>query len=166
MNASEEKTALPPATGPDMAGRYWVQLTPDMARAHPKGRPGVVLYMIAAWFLVLGVMQSFVLGGLFGLIVTLIYALLALMLAIGAPWARVIAIVFCIMGMGAPAGILFAGPDGGALLAEMFVMLAIVLFNVFIIFHLFDGERPNLVYSHRYRSYRAEDAADRESGNV
>ena len=155
-------------TVPDANGYHWVHVTPEAAHRHPRGRPGAVLWAIAAWF-----------GASGGLEVALALAagaplwsgalgLASLVTAAGlilrVPWAYVAAVLLparFVIGFVQSVGGGAVGLTGSAQADQVFVLVQAVI-AVAVIFHLLEGERPNLIYRHRYRSYRAERQAEAE----
>lgn len=164
------------------AGVPWVNITPEQARAHPKGKPGVVLWAIALYFIVTGLWKFYAAWdfGLAGWLVVLagIWPFLAgVGLLMRVPWSVFMAIVSA----GVTVWALFRSSRATAELYNsveaatqigflhavfgidsytdgFFVILLIeLLIHVGILFYLMDGDRPNLIYRHRYRQYSAKD---------
>lgn len=138
-------------------GAQWVHVTPEMARAHPQGRLNALLWVIVAAFAALGAIKvylSLTYGGTGLLVGGVVELLTALMLAIRAPWgvwlagAQLLVSVF---------GLVTGGVLKELALTETEIGLAILAYFVFLVlalFYLVEGERPNLIYRHRFRSYR------------
>ncbi|MEM1429981.1 MAG: hypothetical protein AAGG09_11030 [Pseudomonadota bacterium] len=155
-------------TVPDKNGYQWVHVPRDAAHAHPKGRPGLVLWAIAAWFAASG-----------GLEVALVLAagtpwwsgalgMLSLAAGVGlilrVPWAYVLAVLLparfvvgFVMALGGGAQDLSQAAQ-----ADQLFVLAQAVIAVAVTFHLLEGERPNLIYRLRFRSYAAERQAEAE----
>ncbi|MGR3433672.1 MAG: hypothetical protein ACU0CO_02085 [Shimia sp.] len=152
-------------TEPDALGRHWVHVGRARALAHPKGRPGLLLLAIAAWFAAIGAFEVSVglRNGLW-LEVALgtLTALTGLGLALRVPWAWVLGIVLPTRQIFGFMSLVGAGTDAPVIATVYGVVNAIV--GVGVIFHLLEGDRPNLIYRHRFRSYRAERAVAEEEG--
>ncbi len=140
-------------------GAQWVYVTPEMARGHPKGRLGATLWAIVAVFAAFGVLRIYAFvqtGNTILLVVALLQILTALMLAIRAPWAVGLAGVQMVLS-------LLGTITGDALRelayldqAEAFLTLGNLIFSGLTLFYLFEGDRPNLIYRHRFRSFRGQ----------
>ena len=151
-------------TEPDALGRHWVYVTATEAAGHPKGRPGVAIFAIALWFAGIGAFEAVVLLGYGGFgVVQAVFTALMLASAVGllirAPWAYVLAILMAVRECFGFIQLI----GGGAFnvppeLAAYGVVNAII--GAGVIMHLVEGDRPNLIYRHRYRSYRAEAKAE------
>ncbi len=149
-------------TVPDKNGFQWVHVPRAAAHAHPKGRPGLVLWIIAGWFAASGGLEVALMlaagtpwwSGLLGC--ASLAAGAGLILRV--PWAYVLAVLLparfvvgFVMAIGGGA----QGLTGATQADQLFVLIqAIVAIGV--TFHLLEGERPNLIYRLRYRSYAAE----------
>ena len=146
----------------DRNGAHWVYLSPHEAAAHPKGRPGLALWLVAAWFAAAGGLEIALAvgagaplwsGGLGAL------SLLAgLGLVLRVPWAYVLAVLLPARFVIGFVQTVSAAPPpltGDPELDMGFVLLQAVI-AIVVMFYLLEGERPNLVYRHRFRSYRAE----------
>ncbi|MEM9901641.1 MAG: hypothetical protein AAF865_09845 [Pseudomonadota bacterium] len=155
-------------TVPDKNGFQWVHIPRAAAHAHAKGKPGLVLWLMAAWFAASGGLE------------------IALMLAVGTPWwsgllgalsfltgvGLILRVPWAyILGVLLPArfvvGFVMALGGGAQDLssagqADQVFVLAQAVIAVAVIFHLIEGERPNLIYRHRFRSYAAERQAEAE----
>lgn len=160
-------------TVPDANGAHWVHVSAEEVRAHPKGRPGLVLWAIAAWFAASGALEMALVQAAGAPVWSGVLGLLSLLTGVGlilaVPWAYVLAVLLparFIVGfaqtLGADgAGSLAFGPFGHV------VVLVQAVIAVVVIFHLVEGDRPNLIYRRRFRSYSAERAAadaEREDG--
>ncbi|MEO1704958.1 MAG: hypothetical protein AAFR53_07735 [Pseudomonadota bacterium] len=152
-------------TEPDALGRHWVYVTPAEAFAHPKGRPGLGEYAMALWFAGIGAFEAAINinFGTFG-IVPAVFTGLLLLSAVGlifrAPWSYVLSILLAVREMFGFIQLIGGGAfEVPPALAAYGVVNAII--GAGIIFYLIEGDRPNFIYRHRYRSYRAE-AQERE----
>lgn len=134
------------------SGVPWVHVTPAEARAHPMGRPGPLLIGIGLFFIATAAWKGWATlaagAGVGWAVANSAWPFLTgLGLIFGVPWAVVMA------GISAALTLWFLvrnlGADGG--LYYLFEMIA----YTGILFYLVDGERPNLVYRHRYRKYSA-----------
>ncbi|WP_208352046.1 hypothetical protein [Pseudaestuariivita rosea] len=149
---TETEPGLPPGAkaGPidKETGGRWVEVTPAMAHAHPKGKPGIAIWLIVAWFGTTAILQitMLLIGTLpiFLIFLPIINALTAVALASRAPaavWLTMIA-------------------GGLQVLLMMMAASPITVFTaaitLLIIFYILDGDRPNLIYRHRYRSFRKD----------
>jgi len=132
------------------AGIPWVDVTPQQARAHPKGRPGLTLYVIIAYLIVSGLFKLWAFTGA-GYPVTVIVLGGALPVITGLglwarmPWAIIVAIIMAGFTLYAFARNIGADPS--------MLLLVDALVAVSMIFYLVEGDRPNLIYRHRYRRY-------------
>ncbi|MEM6896927.1 MAG: hypothetical protein AAF576_06075 [Pseudomonadota bacterium] len=147
-------------TEPDTFGRHWVYVTATEAFAHPRGRPGPAEYAIALWFAGVGAFEAAlnISFGAFG-IVPAVFTVLLLGCAVGLilrmPWAFVAAILLAVREMFGFIQLIGGGAfEVPPLLAAYGVTNAVI--GTGIIFYLVEGDRPNLIYRHRYRSYRTE----------
>jgi len=154
---SEKQTVL---TEPDALGRHWVYVTAEEAFSHPKGRPGIAQYAMALWFAGIGAFEAAINlnFGAFG-VVQAVFTLLLLACAVGlvirAPWSYVLAILLAVREMFGFIQLI----GGGAFDVPPFLALygvANAIIGTGIIFYMVEGDRPNFIYRHRYRSYRAE----------
>lgn len=138
-------------------GLQWVNITPEQARALPKGKLNAVLWAIAAYFILIALYKFWwvldVGGGLGIAVLNSIWPLLAgIGLALRVPWSVIMAIIST--GLTVWALMRGLGTDTGvAILLE-------TVANVGILFYLMDGDRPNLIYRHRYRRYSAQEGGD------
>lgn len=130
------------------SGIPWVDVSPEQVRAHPKGQLNAVLWLIVAYFIGIAILK-FTLSLEFGPGVAILNSVWPLLagagLALRVPWSIVMACVSA----GLTIWALFRSLDGGADV----VILIETLINVGILFYLIDGDRPNLIYRHRYRKY-------------
>jgi hypothetical protein len=134
-------------------GPAWVYVDQPAALGHPKGNLGVALYGVALWLALTAAFET-----------SLIWAgaptwwaafgLLGLFAAFGivtrVPWSLVLTILLAarqIVGF-------FRDVEAG--LPFVFLIQACIAFLV--VFYLLEGDRPNLIYRHRYRKYSAEGA--------
>lgn len=152
----------PRMTVPDKHGAHWVHLTRDEVRAHPQGRPGPVLWAIALWFAASGAGEVALVQAAGAPLWSGIMGVLSLVAGVGlllsVPWAYVLAVLLparFIIGFAQTVG------GGGETLAGMgqagqVLVLAQAMIAVAVMFHLVEGERPNLIYRRRFRSYSAE----------
>jgi len=146
----------------DGQGAHWIYVPREIAHAHPKGRPGIVIYLIAAWLAATGGLEvalmlagrvpwwAGLLGGL--------SMLTALGLLMRAPIAMIFAIILPVrhtVGMIGGVTVL----TGVSQFDAVFVLVQAII-PIGIIFYLLEAERPNLIYRLRYRSYEAERIAD------
>lgn len=143
-------------------GIAWVQVSREAAHAHPMGQLDWMMYLIIGFFIATALTRGWMVAGqgvgpVLGVgVLPLVTALLLWMRA--AP-ARIVVVG---TGLFALFGILSRGFDGLAeaglavslwVLGELLAILAITIY-------LWEGDRPNLIYAHRFRSYRnAEDEA-------
>lgn len=139
------------------SGIPWVDVTPEQARAHPKGQLGLLLWAIVAYFLFIAVIKTYLalsFGAGFGIaVLNAIWPFLAgIGLALRVPWSVFMAVVSA----GLTAYALLRGFGTNASVIYLFETIA----NVGILFYLIDGDRPNLIYRHRYRQYSAGKADD------
>ena len=132
-----------------LTGATWVHVAPELARNHAQGKLNALLWAIVVAIAIGGgsKIAAFTAGGaLFWLFGGLFQLLTAWLLAIRAPWAVVIV---------------------GAQLIISLISLAISLqesvslfkmielgFSIAVLSYLIEGDRPNLIYRHRYRSFR------------
>ncbi|MEM6477591.1 MAG: hypothetical protein AAF647_00955 [Pseudomonadota bacterium] len=157
----------PILTEPDALGRHWVYVTPDEAFAHKKGRPGLAEYAMALWFGGIGAFEA-ALSLSFGAFgpVQGIFAVLLLACAIGlifrAPWSFVLAILLAVREMFGFVQLIGGGAFDLPLLFAFYGVVNAII-GIGIIFYMIEGDRPNLIYRHRYRSYRAEARAQGRS---
>lgn len=141
------------------SGIPWVYVEPEKARAHPKGKLNAVMWLIVAYFLAVAVLKvylSFRYGAGFAVaFLNAIWPLLAgLGLALRVPWSIVMAMVSA----GLTIYALLQGVEG----PNPLLTLGQTIINVGILFYLIDGDRPNLIYRHRYRKYSVENAETAE----
>lgn len=134
------------------SGIPWVYVTREQAWAHPKGRLGVVLWAIGLMFIGVGLTKGWLIYGVSdSLGLALFNALWPVLTGAGlllrVPWAVYLAVVSAgftiyalIRGFGDP--------------QSVFYLMETVAY-VGALFYLIDGDRPNLIYRHRYRQYSA-----------
>ena len=140
-------------------GIPWVYIDPDQARALPQGKLGLVLWLIVVYFVAIAVLKFgwvISLGAGLGIaVLNSIWPLLAgAGLALRSPWSMVMAMI-------ASAVTVLALARGLGEGSSLINLLETIL-NIGILFYLIDGDRPNLIYRHRYRKYSVEraDAAE------
>lgn len=133
-------------------GAQWVYVSQTMARAHPKGRLGPALWAIVAFFAAEAGMKTYIAFAYDAPILLIgsgLQLLTALLLAIRAPWALVVALVqlgISIFGVVTD----FSNTE----IEKDFMSLIGLLVSCGAAFYLFEGDRPNLIYRHRFRSFR------------
>ncbi|WP_377506758.1 hypothetical protein [Octadecabacter sp. R77987] len=134
------------------SGIPWVNVTPQQARALPQGNLGLILYLIIAYLIVTGLFKlwAFSAAG-YPLGVIVLGAALPILTGLGLwarmPWAIIVAIIMAGFTLYAFARNVGTDPS--------FLLLADALVAVGMIFYLVEGDRPNLIYRHRYRKYSA-----------
>lgn len=145
-----------------MTGIPWVYVGRAAAHAHPKGQLGPVEWAIAVFMILagLGKIWAYLADGT-GLLPALGIAIWPVLAGIGliarVPWALVMTVVSA----GITLLLMFRGLKGGmAGDAVAWIYLVEMLIFTGIIFYLMDGERPNLIYRHRYRKYSVLRDAD------
>lgn len=139
------------------SGIPWVYVDPDQARAHPMGKLGLAMWLIVAYFIAVAIMKvylSFSYGAGAGVaFLNAIWPFLAgVGLALRVPWS----IVMAMISAGLTIYALLQGVEGPNPLLSLGQTIA----NVGILFYLIDGDRPNLIYRHRYRKYSVERGED------
>lgn len=140
------------------SGIPWVYVTGEQARSLQKGRLNLTLWVIVGYFIAVAALGFWlVLTFDAGLGTALLYGVLPLLTGLGLafrmPWSIVLAMI--VTGLSAYA--LIRGLGGNSILA-----LVQTIANIGILFYLVDGDRPNLIYRHRYRKYSVQDDTDRE----
>lgn len=168
------------------SGVPWEHVTPEQARNHPKGRLGVVLWAIALYFMAAGIFQFYAAWaaglGVWLIVLNGIWPFLAgIGLAMRVPWSVFMAIISAGLSVWALIRVtrsvselynsfqavvdlgLLHGVFGVTSYNDAYylLLLAEVLIQVGILFYLMDGDRPNLIYRHRYRKYSAVDGPRR-----
>ena len=155
-------------TVPDKNGYQWVHVPRAAAHAHPKGRPGIVLWLIAAWFAASGGLEVALVAAAgtpwwSGVLGVLSFAT-GVGLILRVPWAYVLAVLLparfvvgFVLALGGGAQELTQAAQAD----QVFVLVQAVI-AVAVTFHLLEGERPNLIYRLRFRSYAAERQAEAE----
>ncbi len=146
----------------DANGAQWVHVTPAEAHGHPKGRPGLVLWVIAAWFAASGGLEVALVMAAGAPLWSGALGMLSLVAGVGlilrVPWAYVLAVLLparFVIGFVQSVGGGAAGLTGAPQADQAFVLVQAVI-AALVMFYLIEGERPNLIYRHRYRSYEAE----------
>lgn len=130
----------------------WEHVTPEQARAHPKGQIGLVLGAIGVFFIAIGLGKGWWIYDLSGdLLIGVFNGIWPLLAGIGlllrVPWSIYMAVI--------AAGLsIYALIRGFGEAQSIYYLLETVAY-VGILFHLIDGDRPNLIYRHRYRKYSA-----------
>lgn len=142
-----------PDRGDFYSGIPWVNVTPQQAHSHPKGRLNLLLWAIAGYFIAIGVLKfglALNYGAGFGIAaLNGVWPMLTgLGLALRVPWAVIMAMISAALTVYALVRGL--GGDGSI------IVLLETLINVGILFYLVDGDRPNLIYRHRYRKYSVD----------
>lgn len=149
------------------SGPPWQYVGRDRAAAHPKGRPGLALYLVALWLVVIAVLN---LGAflIFPVVAVPLWfaafgalALLgAVLIALGAPPGWLIAVAIAIREIAVFVLYLSSASRLQILLNEtlgiaggQYAALALVVTSTAALLYLLWGDRPNLVYRHRYRKY-------------
>ena len=141
-------------TKPDFySGIPWVYVAAGQARAHPGGKLNLILWIIAVYFIAIGVVKFGVMisigAGVGMTVLNGIWPFLTgLGLALRIPWAVLMACVSA--GLTVYALLRGIGEDGSI------VILLETVANTGILFYLIDGDRPNFIYRHRYRKYSVE----------
>lgn len=131
-----------------LTGAQWVHVTPEMARAHPQGNLSPMLWIIVIIFVGAAGFQLWeTLGGVgrFSWVGVLLKLCTAILLVLRAPYALVLAMVQLIFSVFTLATFLADGISPFAIVELIFV--------VFAVSYLMEGDRPNLIYRHRFRSY-------------
>lgn len=134
------------------SGIPWVYVTREQAWAHPKGRLNGVLWAIGLLFVGIGLAKAwFILSSGGGIGLALFNAVWPVLTGIGllmrVPWSIYLAVV--------SAGLtIYTLVRGFGDSQSVYYMLETVAY-VGILFYLIDGDRPNLIYRHRYRKYSA-----------
>lgn len=142
-------------TKPDFYSRIpWVYVPPDQARAHPKGKLNLILWLIVGYFIAVGLLRFYLtlqagFTPLEALLNGIWPVLTGLGLAIRMPYAILMASVAT--GLTVYALLRGVGVDGTG------IVLLETVANVGILFYLVDGDRPNFIYRHRYRKYSVID---------
>ncbi|KAA0914735.1 hypothetical protein [Aquicoccus porphyridii] len=139
-------------------GIAWVQVSREAAHGHPLGQLDWVMYLIIGFFLFAGLTRGWMVAGQ-GAGMALVLGVVALPLVTALLlWMRAALARVLVVGTGLFAlfGILSRGFDGTAdaglaaslwVLGELIAILAITVY-------LWEGDRPNMIYAHRFRSYR------------
>lgn len=136
------------------SGVPWVHVDPQVARAHPKGRLTPALHVISVYLVLVGLLKLWLFAGAgYAPGVILLGGLLPVLAGVGLwlrlPWAVVVALVMAGFNLYAFVRNVGANPD--------VLLLFDGIVSVGIIFYLVEGDRPNLIYRHRYRKYSVLD---------
>jgi hypothetical protein len=152
----------------DANGAQWVHVPRAEAHAHPRGRPGLLLWLVAAWFAASGGLEVALVLAAGAPLVSGALGALSLVAAAGlilrVPWAYVLAVLLparFVIGFVQAIGGGAVGLTGAPEVDQVFVLVQAVV-SVLVVFYLLEGERPNLIYRHRYRSYEAERQVEAE----
>lgn len=131
----------------------WVHVGQEAALGHPKGRPGLLIYGVAMWLAVTAAFETALVVQFSAPIWWVAFGALGLVTAFGMvsrmPWAYIAAILLT----GRQVVGFVRAVEGGV--PVIFMVQAAIA--VLIMFYLLEGDRPNLIYRHRYRKY-SEDA--------
>lgn len=135
------------------SGIPWVNVTPQQARNHPKGKLNAILWVIALFFFLTGALRIyFAIADGYGIQFALLSGVWPLLVGLGlafrVPWAVVMACISAGLSM----YFLIRSFGVGA---DVFLLVQ-TLISVGILFYLVDADRPNLIYRHRYRKYSAQ----------
>lgn len=147
-------------TKPDFySGIPWVYVPADQARAHPKGKLNLLLGLIAAYFILGGLVRIYLtIEAGYGMTGAALsggwFLLTGIGLALRAPYSVLMAATSA--GLAIFTVIKVVGSDG-----SLFILFETIA-NVGILFYLVDGDRPNFVYRHRYRKYSVVDEGAKE----
>ena len=149
-----------PKRGDFYSGVPWENVTASQAHAHPLGKLGLILWAIVTYFIGIAVLKFWLtldFGAGFGTaFLNGIWPLLVgIGLALRVPWAVIMAMISAALTVYA----LVRGLGGDGSLITLFETIA----NVGILFYLIDGDRPNLIYRHRYSKYSAVEGDGDES---
>lgn len=147
-------------------GVTWVQVSRETAHAHPMGRLNWLMYLIILYFLAVGVTKFWQVVDFGGTVwvaaaAAVLPLITGLLLWAKAALARVLVIVTGVLtvhfavsstfGMRTSdtVGLAEAGGAGWAVisLVELVIVLAITIY-------MWEGDRPNLIYANRFRSFR------------
>lgn len=146
-----EEGVFTPGGRDPVTGAQWIHVTPGMARNHPQGRLNLILWAIVGYYLAMAglrVEQAVEWGGVPSgafVLATLMPLLCAAGLAFRVPWA--VLIVTALSALSVLSNLSVIGAGNPAVVVEIIVTVLIILY-------LLEGDRPNLIYRHRYRSYR------------
>ncbi|WP_133064531.1 hypothetical protein [Marivivens niveibacter] len=137
-------------------GAQWVHVTPEMARAHPQGKVNIPIIVIGLIFAATGIWKvwgylefgylSLLLGGALQLLTALTLLIRAPIALFFAGGQLLLSLFFTVTG-GAMKTLSVSGP------ADSLFTLGFLIFSALSLFYLFEGDRPNLIYRHRYRSF-------------
>ena len=140
------------------SGIPWVHIEPEQARALPQGKLNLILYMISLYFIATALLKfGFVVSIGAGLGVALFNSVWPFLTGLGllfrVPWSIVMAIGSATLTVWS----LIRGPQVGIVEGSTLVPMFETIINIGILFYLVEGDRPNLIYRHRYRKYSVED---------
>ncbi len=143
------------------SGIPWVQVTPQQARGLPQGKLNTALYVIGLYFIGIGLFKFGVVlsvGAGFGTAVLngVWPVLTGIGLLMRVPWSIIMAMVSATLTV----WFLIRGTQVGVADGNSLIPMIETLINVGILFYLVEGERPNLIYRHRYRKYSVEQGDD------
>jgi hypothetical protein len=135
------------------SGLPWEHVTRAQAHGLPMGKLGIILWVIVAYFISIGLLKfyltlSFGAGVSVAVLNSIWPILTGLGLALRVPWAIIMAMISAALTVYALVRGL--GGDGSV------IVLAEMIINVGVLFYLVEGDRPNLIYRHRYRKYSAD----------
>ncbi len=162
------------------SGVPWVQVTPEQARGHPKGKLNFILWIIGLYFVANGIAKfTYAIGGGVEWWIALLGSIWPFVAGLGllirAPWSMVMAVISgCLTvwylvrstpsigrasgSFGANEGwlpsLLSIHDTNGVLAAYTLFELVI---HVGLVIYLIDSDRANLIYRHRYRQYSVLD---------
>ena len=132
------------------SGLQWVYVTRVEAHAHPKGTLGPVLWAMALFLILSGLAKTYAFTAsgapLWGILLAGILSILTgIGLILRMPWALIVAAASAAVTL----YLTVIGMRTGASLPLLFDALV----SLGILFHLMEGDRPNLIYRYRYRKY-------------
>ncbi|NOX74706.1 MAG: hypothetical protein GXP03_14185 [Alphaproteobacteria bacterium] len=131
-------------------GANWVYVTRSMAHNHPQGRLNLALYAIILWFLISAGTKIYLIVGFgfspWGGLVAILPFFTALLLFMRAPVS--IALTIVQLAIGVPMALQKSSYQYANLQYIELALLAIA------VVYLLEGDRPNLIYRLRYRSYK------------
>lgn len=144
------------------SGLPWVNVTRDEAHSHPLGKPGLIIWAIVAYFIGIAILKfTLVISYGDGIGIAVLNSIWPLLTGVGLAIRAPYAVVMATISAGLTVYALLRGLGGDGSLIVLFETLA----NLGILFYLVDGDRPNLIYRHRYRKYSAENGGNNEGGD-